>query len=146
MRSTILGVIVISALLVLYIVVVGWRAVMLIQTDNLAAVIMGVALIVLPLIGIWALVRELVFGVQSAQLMKRLAEQGRMPDDDFPRLPSGRVDRRAAEPFFPKYQAETEAAPGEWQSWLRLGLIYDACGDRRRARQAVNTAIRLSRA
>lgn len=145
MRSTLLGVALISALLLLYIAVVGWRAVFLLQSGAPVTVIMGIALIVLPLLGLWALVRELVFGVQSARLMKRLAHEGRLPEEDLPRMPSGRVDRKAADEVFPKYQAETEAAPEEWQNWLRLGLIYDACGDRRRARKAVNQAIRLAR-
>lgn len=145
MRSTILGVIVISALLLLYIAVLGWRAIILLQSGNAVSIIMGAALIVLPALGLWALVRELVFGVQSARLVKRLEAEGRLPEEHLPLMPSGRVDRKAADVIFPKYRAETEAAPEAWQSWLRLGLLYDACGDRKRARSAVNTAIRLAR-
>ena len=57
----------------------------------------------------------------------------------------GSRDPVAADLEFPKYQAEVEAAPDSWQAWLRLGLAYDASGDRRRARWATRKAIALQR-
>jgi len=36
-----------------------------------------------------------------------------------------------------------EAHPDDWRAWYRLGLAYDASGDRRRARGAVRQAIQL---
>ena len=53
-----IGVVIMTALLALYIVLVGGRAVALIGTGDPVAVTMGVSLIVLPLIGIWGIVRE----------------------------------------------------------------------------------------
>lgn len=146
MRSTILGVIAISVLLALYLVFAGYRALVMLGSGEALGVVMGLALLVLPVIGLWALIRELRFGFASAALLKRLEAEGKMPDDEVALMPSGRVDRHAADAVFPKYQSEAEAHPNEWRSWLRLGLVYDACGDRRRARQAVNQAIRLSKA
>ena len=58
---------------------------------------------------------------------------------------SGRPDRAAADLLFPKYQAAVEAAPESWRDWFRLGIAYDASGDRRRARWATRTAIRLAK-
>ncbi len=69
-----------------------------------------------------------------------------MPDDALPALASGRVDPKAADAVFPKYQAEAEANPDAWWAWLRLALAYDASGDRRRARWATRRAIALERA
>lgn len=145
MRTTLLGVLTISVLLALYLVFAGYRALVLLGSGELIGVSMGVALLVLPVIGLWALFRELRFGFTSAKLLKRLEAEGRTPDDEVALLPSGRVDRESADALFPKYQAEVEANPTEWQSWLRLGLLYDACGDRRRARGAVNKAIALAK-
>ncbi|MFP3380386.1 tetratricopeptide repeat protein, partial [Bacillus sp. SIMBA_069] len=54
--------------------------------------------------------------------------------------------RDAADEQFPQYRAEVEAAPESWRAWFRLGLAYDASGDRRRAREALRQAIRLERA
>lgn len=139
------GVSIMSVLLVLYFFLAGTRAFAMFSTGDPVAIAMGVALIVLPLVGVWALVRELLFGLRSGTLGRRLAEAGRLPEEEVDTLPSGRPVRDQADEFFPKYKAETEADPENWESWMRLGLVYDACGDRRRARQAINQAIALSR-
>jgi cytochrome c-type biogenesis protein CcmH/NrfG len=135
-----------AALLVLYLVVVAQHAIILIVTDNPIARVEGVALVVLPIIGAWALVSELVFGMRAQRLLRMMTELGRLPVDELPHLPSGRADRDAADREFPRYQAEVEADPGDWTTWYRLGLAYDASGDRRRARWATRRAIRVERA
>jgi Flp pilus assembly protein TadD len=56
-------------------------------------------------------------------------------------MPSGRVDRAAADARFAERRAEVEAAPDDWRRWYRLALAYDDAGDRRRARAAMRTAI-----
>lgn len=138
--------IVMGALLVLYLVLVAQLAYRLFSVDELIAKGLGIALIVLPLIGLWALVVEFLFGARSERLGRELAAAGEFPLQDLPRRPSGRVERAAADAAFGQYQAEAEAAPERWQSWYRLGLAYDACGDRRRARGAIRKAIALNRA
>lgn len=135
-----------AALLALYIVFVIQYALILIGTDVPIARIMGVALLVLPLIGAWLLIAELVFVARGEKLVKLLGEEGGLPVDTLPRLPSGRIDPVAADLEFPTYQAEVEADPQSWRAWLRLGLAYDASGDRKRARWATRKAIALQRA
>lgn len=141
-----IGVVVMSALLLLYIVAVGQLAIALLRSGDAIAMAMGVALAVLPLLGAWGLVAEIVFGIRSERLMALLERQGAMPAETVPVSTSGRPERDAADAVFPKYRAEAEAAPDSWQAWLRLGLVYDASGDRRRARQSVRRAIALHRA
>jgi Flp pilus assembly protein TadD len=51
--------------------------------------------------------------------------------------------REDGDAAFPAFRADVEAHPDEWRAWYRLGLAYDAAGDRRRARAAVRTAIAL---
>jgi hypothetical protein len=139
------GAIVMAALLALYIVLVFQYAFILLGTGVLAGQIEGAALLVLPIIGTWALVRELMFGVRAQRLLRLMTERELLPVDDLPHRPSGRPDRAAADLEFPKYQAEVEAAPDDWTRWYRLALAYDASGDRRRARWATRRAIRLER-
>jgi cytochrome c-type biogenesis protein CcmH/NrfG len=105
---------------------------------------MGVALLVLPLLGIWALVAELRFAVRGERLAGRLEAEGALPDDELPMRSSGRVDPDAADAVFPRYRAAVEASPDDWRAWLRLSMAYDASGDRRRARWAARQAIRLA--
>ncbi|GAB3278425.1 hypothetical protein [Microbacterium lacusdiani] len=137
-----IGVAVMAALLALYIVLIGWRAVQLVQTGEPVGIAMGVALIALPLIAIWALGRELWFGVRAEQLARRLEAEGGLPDDVVATTPSGRISRADGDALFPRYRAEVEAAPDDWRAWFRLSLAYDAAGDRRRARGAAREAIR----
>ena len=134
-----------AALLLLYLVFVAQYALLLIGTPLLIAKVMGIALFVLPIIGGWALVVELLFAVRSERLLNRLRVENGLPVDDLPRLPSGRPDPVAADAEFPVYKAEVDAAPSSWRAWFRLGLAYDASGDRKRARWAMRESIRLAR-
>ncbi|MBM7504456.1 hypothetical protein ACFPER_13275 [Agromyces aurantiacus] len=139
------GAVVMAVLLGLYVVLVGWRAVQFVATGEPVAVAMGVALIVLPLLAAWAIWREFQFGVRSQRLVQRLESEGTL-DLGLPVRPSGRPERAAADAAFPAFREAVEAEPESWRAWLRLGLAYDAAGDRRRARRAVRTAIELERA
>ena len=140
------AVLLMTALLLFYLVLVGWRAVLFIASGEPVGIVIGVALIVLPLIGVWALVREIQFGRNSERLVRTLEERGALPIEELPVRASGRPVREAADADFPRYRAEVDAAPDDWQAWFRLGLAYDAAGDRRRARGAIRTAIALERA
>ena len=141
-----IGVVVMAALLALYIVLVGQRAWLLVASGDPIGIAMGIALVVLPVIAAWALGRELWFGVRAQQLGRRLEAEGGLPSDEVTVRPSGRVLRDDGDAVFPAYRAEAEAHPDDWRAWYRLGLAYDAAGDRRRAREAVRTAIRLETA
>ncbi|WP_431277576.1 hypothetical protein [Leifsonia poae] len=138
--------IVMAVILAVYLVLVFERAAMLMATGILVAVIMGVALLVLPLIAAWAIGRELLFGARTEKLVKILDAEGALPVEELPHRASGRPLRDAADEDFPKYKAEVEDAPASWRAWFRLGLAYDASGDRRRARSALRESIRLYRA
>ena len=99
-----------AALLVLYLALVGWRAVQFIGTGEPVAIAIGVALIVLPLIAAWALWRELAFGIRSHALVKRLEAEGGL-DLELPLMPSGRPERAAADAALDGFRAAAEAAP-----------------------------------
>ena len=135
----------VTLLLVFYLVVSFQRSVLLMTDPNLTAKAIGVAYLVLPLGGAWALVRELLFGARTEQMAKILEAEGGLPEDTLPRTPAGRIVREAADLEFEKYRAETEAAPEDWRSWFRLSCAYDASGDRKRARAAMRDAVRLFR-
>ncbi|MGO1307749.1 MAG: hypothetical protein ACTMIH_10095, partial [Microbacterium gubbeenense] len=109
------------------------------------ALIMGIALVIFPFIGAWALGRELWFGWRGEQLAKRLGAEGLLPDEEVELRPSGRVLQSDADALFPAYKSAVEEAPEDWRAWFRLGVVYDAAGDRKRARSATREAIRLER-
>jgi hypothetical protein len=140
-----LAVAIMAALLALYLVFAVRYGLILIGVGQPVPVAIGVALLVLPVVGAWAMVAELLFAVRADRLAKRLEAEGGMPSEPVPVSPSGRVDRAAADALFPNYQAAVDAAPESWRAWFRLGLAYDASGDRRRARWATREAIRLEK-
>jgi len=107
---------------------------------------MGWALIVFPLLGIWALVVELRFGFRAEALARRLEAEGGLPDDELPARVSGRVERDAADAIFQRYALAMQQHPESWAHWFRLALAYDASRDRRRARWAMREAMRLEKA
>ncbi|HEV7183999.1 MAG: hypothetical protein ABI130_08470 [Leifsonia sp.] len=145
MRSRIAA-IVMAAILAIYLVLVFERAIMLMATGVAVAIAMGVALLVLPLIAAWAIARELLFGARTERLVKILDAEGGLPVEELPHRASGRPLRDAADADFPRFKEEVEEAPQSWRAWFRLGLAYDASGDRRRARSALRESIRLYRA
>jgi hypothetical protein len=133
--------IVLAVVFVAYAVLLGWRGVLLIGTGDPVAIVLGIAVLVIPLVGAYLVWRELQFGRRTEVLAGELEASGGLPVDDLPRRPSGRIDRAAADEAFGKYKAEAEAAPADWQVWFRLSTAYDAAGDRKRARAAMRTAI-----
>ncbi|TCC50021.1 hypothetical protein E0H75_17150 [Kribbella capetownensis] len=133
--------ILLAAVFVAYAALLGWRGVLLIGTGDPIAVGLGIAVLVIPVLGAFLVWRELQFGRRTEVLARELEAAGGLPVDDLPRRPSGRIDRAAADQAFEKYKAEAEAAPGDWRVWFRLATAYDAAGDRKRARATMRTAI-----
>jgi hypothetical protein len=126
-----------------YAVLIGWKGVALLGSGSVAGVVLGVALIVLPILGLLLVWRELEFGRRTARLGAALEAEGGLPLDDLPRRPSGRVDRKAADSAFDLIRVEAESDPENWRVWYRLALAYDAAGDRTRARAAARHALTL---
>ena len=89
---------VLAAVCGFYLLFIAQRAWVLITSAEPVAVVLGLALIALPVIGVWVVVRELQFGMRTVELGHALAEVGGLPEDDLPRRPSGRVERVAADP------------------------------------------------
>ncbi|HWS51300.1 MAG TPA: hypothetical protein VN241_09835 [Microbacterium sp.] len=139
------GVVVMSAALLVYLAVAVWLAVMFIAVGTPMSIAMGIALIVLGSLGAWALVREMQFGFAADRLGRKLDAEGGMPEAEVERTPSGRVARTDADPLVGRYEAEAEAAPGDWRARYRVGVVQDAAGRRRDARLSIRSAIRLER-
>jgi hypothetical protein len=134
---------VLAAVLVVYFVLVGSRGVWLIEDGRPVTVVFGVAVLVLPLIGMWFLIRTTQFARDADCLAKELEAEGGLPADELVRTPSGRVDRDSADAVFARRKAETEAAPDDWRTWFRLAVAYHDARDTPRARKAMQRAIAL---
>ncbi len=140
-----IGVALIGAALVLYLVLMGQKAVLFIASGEPVGIAMGIALLVLPLIGVWALVREIQFGVQAERLGALLDSEGGMPEAETELTPSGRIAKADAEPLVQRYALAAEAAEDDWRARYRLGVVQDAAGRRKDARASIRAAIMLSK-
>lgn len=133
-----------AGLLALYLWAAVFQGIMMISTGVPVAIVMGIALIVLPVVGAWALWRELSFGFTTTKLIKALKAEGHtLPGEDVAHRPSGRPVRDEADKEFPRYATAVENDPESWKAWFELGMAYDASGDRKRAREAIRKAIAL---
>lgn len=135
-----------AAVLLVYLVLMGGRAVTMISSGRPVFVVLGLAVFVLPVLGVLMVVDQLRFGMSTERLARRLHEEGALPDvSHLPRRPSGRVERDAADAWFEQKQAEVEAAPQDWRAWFAVAQAYDLAGDRNRGRKAMRKAIELER-
>ncbi|WP_068185100.1 hypothetical protein [Mycobacterium sp. UM_CSW] len=130
--------------MLVYFVLLGRLAVTMIGSGRPAAIGLGAALLIMPAIGLWAMIATLRAGFAHQRLARLIAADGMELDtSELPRRPSGRIEREAADALFATVRTEVEAEPDDWRRWYRLARAYDYAGDRRRAREAMKTALEL---
>ncbi|ACQ80721.1 tetratricopeptide TPR_2 repeat protein [Beutenbergia cavernae DSM 12333] len=144
-RRALLGALAVVALLVLYAVAVGQRAVALVSSGEPVGIAMGVVAFVIPVLAVGLVARELMLARTVDRMATTLDAEGGLVVDDLPRSPGGRIDRGVATERFAEFRSRAERAPDDWRSWFHLAWAYDAAGDRRRAREAMRRAARLYR-
>ena len=131
---------VMTALAVIYVVLLGQKAVLLILDDNWVAKAMGLALLVLPIVAAWAILTEVKFGIDA----ERLAKTNSLPELQLELRPSGRATKESAQVEFDRIKALVSQDLENWELWFRLGECYDASGDRKLARKSIRKAIKLA--
>lgn len=130
--------------MVVYFVFLGRAGVILVSSGRPAAIGLGAAVFLLPVIGLWAMIATLRAGF-AHQRLARLARESDMELDvsSLPRRPSGRIEREAADELFATVRAEVEQNPDDWRRWYRLARAYDYAGDRGRARETMKKAVAM---
>ena len=130
--------------LVVYFVMLGRAAFVFITSGRPAAIGLGVAVLILPIIGVWVMVATLKAGLAHQRLARLVREEGLELDvSDLPRMRSGRIARDAADAMFETVRDELETDPGNWRHWYRLARAYDYAGDRSRARETMKKAVQM---
>jgi hypothetical protein len=130
--------------LIVYFVLLGRIATELMFSGSAAAIGLGLALLILPLIGIWVMVATLRAGLAHQRLARIMHDDGMELDvSTLPRMPSGRIRRDAADELFRSVREEVERDPGDWRRWYRLARAYDYAGDRARARETMSKAVEM---
>ena len=141
--QTKLGAVVMTLLALLYVVTLGQRGIMLLGQPSGVAKLMGLFILVLPVFGLVGIFMELRFGLRVEKMAKQVEAEGLWPIRDLPLRPSGRPEKAAADQVFERIRTEVDQTPEDWHSWFNLGLAYDACGDRLRARASMRKALKI---
>ncbi|ORB86464.1 hypothetical protein B1987_24825 [Mycobacterium kansasii] len=132
--------------LLAYLALLGRIGFTLIGSGRAAAMGLGLSLLVMPGIGLWAMIATLRAGFAHQRLARLIADDGMELDvSALPRRPSGRIERAAADQLFDSVRVDLEHQPDDWRRWYRLARAHDYAGDRRRAREAMKTAAELER-
>lgn len=144
MNSAKLGALFMTALVIVYLVLIAERSYALIVSGDLIGLALGSIMLFLPAIALWAIAMELRFGLRIEKLGKVLLDEKSWPQFAFEYRPSGRPTKASAEAVFDDYRKGIEADEHNWKAWFALGLAYDAAGDRARARKSMRQAISLA--
>ncbi|MFC0581475.1 hypothetical protein [Micrococcoides hystricis] len=139
-----LGVIAVTAMMLLFLGVGVISAIQFISTGQLIPVLIGVAVLALCGVGLWFIVTELRFGFGMQSMARQLESEGGLLLDDLPKTPAGRYIREDADAEFDRVIASAD--PNRWQDLYRVALSYDAAGDRGRARKTMRAALHKFRA
>ncbi|MFV8316412.1 hypothetical protein [Mycobacterium sp. 23] len=130
--------------MLVYFVLLGRIALVMVGSGRPAAVGLGLALLIMPFLGLWAMIATLRAGFAHQKLARLIADEGMELDvSTLPRRASGRIERDAADALFQTVRSELEHDPENWRRWYRLARAYDYAGDRRRAREAMKAAVQL---
>lgn len=123
--------------MVAYLVMLGRVAVAMIGSGRAAAAGLGLALLILPVIGLWAMIATLRAGFAYQRLARLIAEDGLDIDASaLPRRASGRIQRDAADALFAacapssKTTPTTGAAGTDWRAPTTTRGIGAARGKR----------------
>jgi tetratricopeptide (TPR) repeat protein len=131
------------ALTLFYVFTLLGRGIILLQEPSLIAVAMGLAILVLPLVALWALFAELQFGLKAQRLSRRLIALD-IPGLDLDLRASGRATKDSANKELERIQDAVNRDPENWSLWFQLGEAHDAAGERKNARAAIRKAILLA--
>ncbi len=103
-----------------YAVLVAWRGWDFIASGEPAAVGLGLAVLLLPLLAGWLVWREVRFGFRMQELGARIEV----------------VDERSMDDRI----AAAQADPDDWLAWYWVGVGYFDAGDKKQARAALDHA------
>jgi hypothetical protein len=134
-------VIVMTAFAFTYVFLLGGRALTMLAEPNPVAIAMGVGMMVFPLFAVWAILREIKFGIDAEKITKR-ALAIELPELELVLRPSGRATKESAALAFEAVKQNFDES--QWTQWLLLSEAYEASGDRKRARESMRKAISLA--
>ncbi len=128
------------AIVALYFALVAGRAFMFIREDDAVARALGVAMLVLPAIGVWWLAHEWRTGTVVQRMADELERQDRLPIHDGETDARGKLTESAQVAVFEVARRNVDDHPDDWAAWFHVAYAYEASGDRAMARKSLRHA------
>lgn len=119
------------------------RALVLLRDGSAVAIVMGLAILVLPPFAVAFVLIEIRFGLRAANLQRQVDQAGIAFDYEL--RPSGKAKKESAEVGFERFKALVEENEENHLYWFLLADAYDKMGDRARARKAARKAFLLAK-
>jgi len=119
------------------------RALVLLRDGSAVAIVMGLAILVLPPFALAFVIIEIRFGLRAANLQRQVDQAGIAFDYEL--RPSGKAKKESAEVGFERFKALVEENEENHLYWFLLADAYDKMGDRARARRAARKAFLLAK-
>ena len=113
---------VLTAVLIFYFIVLGDRALLLIQDGRIDFVLLGIGVLILPIVGAWTVWREIALGFAAQKMGEELG--------DF-------------STDFESAKSKVEAEPEAWRAWYLLAIAYGQERDTKNGRAAMRKAAEL---
>lgn len=143
MKSPKLGAAISISLLAVYLLLLSKWALGMLAIGTWLGIVLGSLVFAFPILGAYAIYRELRFGLKVEAMGRDLENANEWPVFQLELRPSGRPTKESADENFKTIAKQAEANPNDWKSAFALALAYDACGDRPRARKAMAEAMAL---
>lgn len=125
---------ILASILGVYMVFAAMRGLDLLKSDDPAVKGLGIAVLVLPLLGIILVFREIRFGKLSYEMGQTISEE---------HLPLKEATEEQRKEFLENSIAKAKADMDNWQAWYAVALGYDLLHERKFARDAMQYSVEL---
>lgn len=125
---------ILSSILGVYLLFTASRGLDLLKVDDPAVKALGLAVLVLPILGVILVVREIRFGKLSYVM-------GQLIDTAY--LPQTGLSEEEKTAFLESAIEKTKSDMKNWQSWYSVALGYDLVNQRKLAREAMQHSVEL---
>ena len=125
---------ILTAILLVYLGFTILRGIDFLQVDDPAVQALGIAVLVLPILGAILIYREIKFGKLSYLMGQTISE------DYLPAIDLSETQKRD---YLDKAIERAKAQMQSWQAWYSVALAYDLLKERKLAREAMKYSVEL---
>jgi hypothetical protein len=128
---------ILTSILCVYLLFAALRGIDLLRVDDPAVQGLGIAVLILPIIGIILVIREIRFGKLSYTMGQLVTEA---------LLPKNGLSEEEKQHYLDQIIEKTKTDLENWQYWYCVALGYDLTNERKLARESMQHSVELYQA